>query len=93
MARFFFNFRQGPYAAIDEVGCEFEGVEEAYLGAMNAAREMWSDLLARREDPLLCSFEVLDRRGNELFSLPFSEVLEACRGRMPASKKREKGRF
>lgn len=81
MTRFFFNFRQDASYAVDDVGCEFKTVEEAYLSAMNAARDMWRDLLFRRENPLGCSFEVTDRSGNNLFSLPFSEVLEACNGR------------
>lgn len=80
MPRFFFDFRQARNLAVDDVGCEFETVEEAYLDAVRAAQEMWRELLAHRENPLLCSFEVRDERGNDLFSLPFAEVLESCMG-------------
>jgi len=84
MSLYFFNFRQGDAYSIDDQGCEFESVEDAYLGAVKATQEMWLELLVRREDPLLCSFDVSDSRGNDLFTLPFSEVLESCHGR-PAS--------
>jgi hypothetical protein len=78
MARYFFNFRQGTALAADDIGSEFETVEDAYLGAVQAAQDMWRELLIRREDPLECAFEVVDQDGNELFALPFSEVLDAC---------------
>jgi hypothetical protein len=81
MAKFFFNFRQGNSYQVDEHGCEFECAEEAYLGAFTAAQDMWRELLIKREDPLLCAFEVMDEEGRDLFALPFVEVLDACRGR------------
>ena len=79
MGRFYFNFRQNQSYAADEDGMNFPCVETAYLAAVEGAREMWPELLARREDPLDCAFEVTDRNGEELFTLPFSEVLDACR--------------
>jgi hypothetical protein len=80
MGLFYFNFRQGSSFSVDEEGCEFPSVEDAYLGAVRAAQEMWSELLLRREDPLVCAFVVTDRERKELFTLTFSEVLDACRG-------------
>lgn len=79
MSRFYFNFRQGASFSVDDEGCEFPSVEEAYLGAVAAAQDMWRELLIRREDPFACAFEVTDIKGRELFTLPFSELLEACR--------------
>ncbi len=81
MAKFFFNFRQGASYQADDLGCEFDSVEEAYLGAFTAAQDMWRELLIKRQDPLLCAFEVMDEAGRDLFSLPFVEILEVCRGR------------
>lgn len=80
MSLFYFNFRQGASYSVDEQGCEFASAEDAFLGAVRAAQEMWSELLVRREDPLACAFVVTDRDRKELFTLPFSEVLDACRG-------------
>lgn len=79
MGLFYFNFRQGSFYSRDDEGCELPSVEDAYLAAVRAAQDMWSELLVRREDPRACSFVVTDRNGTELFTLPFSEVLDACR--------------
>jgi len=84
MATFFFNFRQGKLYQVDDLGCEFESVEDAYLGAFSAAQDMWRELLIKRQDPLLCAFDVMDEGGRHLFTLPFVEVLDACRGREDA---------
>lgn len=78
MARYFFNFRQGDSLSVDDEGSEFASIEDAFLSAVQAAQDMWRELLIRREDPLECSFEVIDAHGNEVFALPFSEVLDAC---------------
>lgn len=83
MTRCFFNFRQGAAYSVDEEGCEFDTVESAYLAAVRAAQDIWRELLIQREDPLLCAFDVTDANGNDLFCLPFSEVLDACAGRTP----------
>src|SRR5258708_4696380 len=91
MGRFYFNFRQGDAYSADDEGCKFATVEEAYLGAVVAARDIWRELMVQRENPLACAFEVTDEQGNELFTLPFSEVLDACRpqvGELPLSPKR-----
>ncbi|MBV9990335.1 MAG: hypothetical protein JOZ72_03500 [Alphaproteobacteria bacterium] len=82
MAKYFFNFRQGASYQVDDQGCEFDSVEEAYLGAFTAAQDMWRELLIKRQDPLLCTFEVMDEEGRDLFSLPFVEILDVCRGRI-----------
>lgn len=86
MTRCFFNFRQGSSYFMDHEGIEFDTVEEAYLEAVRAAKDIWSELLNRREDPLLCLFDVRDAKGNELFCLPFAEILESCAGRTPEHK-------
>src|SRR5690348_12193979 len=79
MNRFYFHFRQGVTLSVDDEGCTFASAEDAYLGAFTAAREMWHELLFQREDPRACSFDVTDKQGQLLFTLPFSEVLEVCR--------------
>jgi hypothetical protein len=83
MAKFYFNFRQGASYQVDDTGCEFGSVEEAYLGAFASAQDMWRELMIQRQDPTLCAFEVMDEQGRDLFVLPFSEVLDVCRGRTP----------
>jgi hypothetical protein len=79
MARFFFHFRQSGILSIDEEGCDFPTVEDAYLSAFDAALDMWRELMAKRHDPRLCAFEVRDGTGTDIFVLPFVELLESCR--------------
>lgn len=81
MSRYFFDFRQSGVRVPDTQGVEFASTEQAYLEAFRAAQEMWSELLAQRQDPRLCMFEVRDEAGNVLFLFPFQEVLDACTGR------------
>jgi hypothetical protein len=81
MSRYFFDFRQGADLATDHEGVEFPDMEEAYLEAYAAAQDMWSELLKQRRDPTLCHFEVRDSERRLLFTLPFQEVMDACRDR------------
>jgi hypothetical protein len=83
MAKFYFNFRQGASYQVDDTGCEFGSVEEAYLSAFASAQDMWRELMIQRQDPTLCAFEIMDDQGRDLFVLPFPEVLDVCRGRTP----------
>ena len=78
MPLFYFNFQQHNHYCADEDGCVFANTEEAFLGAVDAARELWSELLVRREDPRACAFHVTDADGAELFTLPLLELLEGC---------------
>jgi hypothetical protein len=80
--KFHFNFRQGHAYQVDDDGSEFGDAEEAYLGAFRAAQDMWHELLVQRQDPTLCAFDVTDAKGNQLFLLPFGEILDVCQGRM-----------
>lgn len=79
MQRYYFDYRQAGQLTPDTVGCDFATIEDAYLEAFKAAREMWAELLGQRRDPRRCSFEIRDGSGNLLFTLPFGEVLESCR--------------
>ncbi len=88
MAKFFFHFRQGDLYQADDLGCEFASAEAAYVGAFAATQDMWRELLIKRQDPLLCAFEVRDEHGRDLFTLPFAEVLDVCRGRTATDSKR-----
>jgi hypothetical protein len=79
MTKFFFNFRQGSEYCQDWQGIHYDTADQAYLGAFEAALEMWVQLLRERNDPCACSFEVTDDLGRSVFVLPFSEVLDSCR--------------
>jgi len=78
MPHFFFDFCQGPDHCADAQGTEFGSVEDAYLGAFQAAQDMWSELLRKRQDPRRCFFEVRNAEREVLFILPFQEVMDSC---------------
>jgi hypothetical protein len=84
--RYYFHLRIGRELSPDEIGLDLPDLDTAYLEAFQAARAMWSELLAERSDPMLRSFEIADSDGRVLLLLPFREVLESARkprGRMP----------
>jgi hypothetical protein len=83
MQRFYFHFRENGATAIDDAGLELDSLEAAYLAAFTAAQDMWRERLKERRDPRDCAFEIADGLGRVLMTLPFEEVLEACRGGKP----------
>ena len=63
----------------DSEGTELAHAEAAYLEAFKSAQELWTMLLAKREDPTVYSLEVTDARDRLVFVLPFAEVLQTAR--------------
>ncbi|WP_262266006.1 DUF6894 family protein [Microvirga yunnanensis] len=81
MTRYYFHLRTAQGLSPDELGLDLPDVETAYLEAFTTAQEMWPDLLRRREDPTRYTFEIADRFGQVVQTLPFAEVLDSARGR------------
>jgi len=79
MPHYYFHLIVDTERHIDSLGVEFPSLDAAYLDAFEAAREMWSELLKEREDPLTHTFEISDADGQLLLTLPFIEVLEQAR--------------
>jgi len=81
MPRYHLHLRdcKDEYLTEDEDGEEFESLEHAYLAAFAGAQEMWANLLPKRVDPRDFAFEITDRHGAMLMTVPFSEVLDSCR--------------
>ena len=77
--RYYFHLRIGDAISPDGLGLELPNLETAYLEAFKAAQEMWSELLAERNDPMARAFEIADAHGRILLTLPLSEVLERAR--------------
>jgi len=84
MPRFFFDFRQGEDHLPDTQGVELATTEDAYLEVVEAAQDMWSELLKKRRDPRRCQFEVRDVNREILFIFPFQEVIDNCLDRSQA---------
>jgi len=80
MPCFYFHLRAAQGLSPDEMGLELPNVEAAYLEAFKTARDMWADLLRKREDPTQYSFEITDSLGQVIETPPFSEVLDSTEG-------------
>ena len=78
MPQFYFHLRRGDELIADAEGTELSHIEAAYLEAFKSAQELWTVLLAKREDPTVYAFEVTDERGRLGFVLPLTEVLETA---------------
>lgn len=86
MPLFYVNFLNDCELSLDTVGMEFDSVEDAYLDAYASVQEMWCELLRKRQNPMRCSFEITDTAGALLMVLPFSEIVDNCRGhKVPAT--------
>ena len=76
MPTFFFNLCSPDSVDRDEEGVEFADIEAAYLEAFQTASEMWVEAIRRRRDPSHQRFEITDRCGRLLMTVPFTEVIE-----------------
>ena len=74
--RFFFALSGAGDSSRDEIGAEFESLDEAYLEACRAALEISFEMLRERNDPSSLKFEITDSQGVILTDLPFAEVLK-----------------
>jgi hypothetical protein len=63
----------------DRDGAKFPALEDAYLEAYKAARELWHQLLLKRQDPTRCAFEIADPYGALIDVLHLTEFLRDCR--------------
>jgi hypothetical protein len=81
MQRFHLHIREGGVLlSPDDSGAHFESLEAAYLEAFESARELWPILLEDRRDPRRYAFEITNYAGVVLMEVPFSELLDNCRG-------------
>jgi hypothetical protein len=89
MPQFYFHLRRGGELIADADGAELAHIEAAYLEAFKSARELWTVLLAKREDPTVYAFEVMDEHGRLVFVLPLVEILETAQKRRASRRDRE----
>ena len=86
MQRFYLNLRRGDLTvAPDDEGTDFASIEEAYLETFKGARELWPELLRKRQDPSQYAYDITDSDGAVLMELPFAEIVESCRRVGPAA--------
>ncbi|MDR7039785.1 hypothetical protein J2X36_004563 [Methylobacterium sp. BE186] len=83
MPWFYFHLRTPAGLELDDLGLELIGIEAAYLDACRTISTLTTDLLAKKVDPRLCSFEITDSAGQLLLELPFTEILDKDRRPSP----------
>jgi hypothetical protein len=75
MFRFFIHMEVDGQLQRDDVGMLCECPELAYLHACRAIPEIAAEMLRRRKDPMTCSFIIENIKGEEMFVVPFDEVV------------------
>ena len=85
MPKFHFNLisDSGGFTP-DEVGLEFDTLDDAYLDVFRAILDISFDMLKARKDPHNHSFNIADPAGVVLLEVPFSEALRPSRLGKPA---------
>lgn len=75
MRRFFIHLDVDSTLQRDEIGLLYEAPELAYLHACRAIPELAATMLRTRQDPMRCRFLIQNDQGEEMFDVPFSEVV------------------
>lgn len=75
MHRFFIHLLNQDGQLRDEIGMLFEAPELAYLHACRAIPDVAAEMLRARKDPMDCRFLIENAKGEEMFMVPFSEVI------------------
>ena len=75
MRRFFIHLDMDGTMQRDGIGLLYEAPELAYLHACRAIPELAAAMLRARQDPMRCRFLIENEQGEEMFEVPFSEVI------------------
>jgi DNA-binding transcriptional regulator LsrR (DeoR family) len=75
MARFYINFRNANQLAKDDVGVDLPSLDEARKAALISAREIVADNIKGAATAPLEAVIITDEGGQELMTIPASEVL------------------
>jgi hypothetical protein len=75
MRRFFIYLNVDGALQRDEIGLLYEAPELAYLHACRAIPDLAAAMLRARQDPMRCRFLIENEQGEEMFEVPFSEVI------------------
>jgi hypothetical protein len=75
MTRFYLHIREGDALLEDLEGQDFVSLAAAKNEAVAAAREIMSERIRRGEPPNRSSFEIRDKDGQLVLTLPFQEAL------------------
>ena len=74
MNTFFFHLHTPDGIEQDDIGVPFASVEEAYIEACRAIPGIAADIIRGRASPLGYSFVIANGNGEEMMTVPFSEL-------------------
>ena len=83
MAKFFIHLEVDGVMRRDAVGIRCEGPELAYLQACRAIPDLAAQMLRHRRDPMACRFLIENEKGEEMFDVPFDEVVKTHKHSAP----------
>jgi hypothetical protein len=75
MRRFFIHLDVDGIFQRDQIGLLCEAPELVYLHACRAIPDLAAAMLRARQNPMLCRFLIENEKGEEMFDVPFSEVI------------------
>ena len=85
MSRYYFHLRTNDEYVIDDTGIELQDAEEAFLEAIDGAREIAMEMLRHRRSAARYRFDVVDSDGRLMHAVPFSEAMGQRVANRPAS--------
>jgi hypothetical protein len=75
MRKFYIHLEVDGAIQRDEAGIFCEAPELAYLHACRAIPDVAAEMLRHRKDPMSCRFVIENATGEEMFAVPFDEVI------------------
>ena len=75
MRDFFFHLQTPAGLEPAEVRVQCEGPEAAFMEACRVIPEVAAEILRAGCDPMACQFVIRNSRGEEMFAVPFSELI------------------
>ena len=75
MRDFFFHLKapRGLEGSVVPVSCE--GPEQAFMEACRVIPQVAAEILRAGQDPMRCEFVIRNLKGEEMFTVPFSELI------------------
>lgn len=77
MVQFYFNLRDGEYIEKDTIGIDLPNLATARQQGELALQDLMLERIATGSPLGDQTFEVCDKDGNVLFSLPFNELIDS----------------
>jgi hypothetical protein len=75
MRDFHFHLETSEGVQPGEIAITCEGPEEAFMEACRIIPDMAAQMLRAGHDPLACNFIIHNNQGEEMFTVPFSELI------------------